>query len=101
MVLVLKQGIRPNLDVKTFAGAFNQDKLALPASQVVIPDFGDANADVYAMLVDRRIMRLHNTYRAVRENQNGQGDFLNYFYHSENSVHISRNAYVRVYKKPA
>ena len=101
LVLVLKQGIRPNLDVKTFAGAFNQDKLALPASQVVVPDFGDANADIYAMLVDRRIMRLHNTYRAVRENQNGQGDFLNMFYHTENTAHISRNAFVRVYKKPA
>ena len=100
LVLVMKQGIMPSLKVQTLAGAFHRDELAIPAEIVVIPDFGDADADVYAILVDRRIMRLHNSYRAVRENLNGQGDFLNYFYHTENTAHISRNCYVKVYKKP-
>lgn len=101
LVLVMKQGIMNKLKVQTLAGAFNKDELAMPAEIKVIPDFGDADADVYAILVDRRIMRLHNTYRAVRENQNGQGDFLNMFYHTENTVHVSRNAFVKVYKVPA
>ena len=101
LVLVIKQGIMPALKVQTLAGAFHKDELALPAEIVVIPDFGNADDDYYAVLVDRRIMRLHNTYRAVRENMNGQGDFLNMYYHSENSVHVSRNCYVKVYKKPA
>ena len=101
LVLVIKQGIMPSLKVQTLAGAFNKEELALPAEIVVIPDFGDADSDFYAVLVDRRIMRLHNTYRAVRENLNGQGDFLNYFYHTENTVHVSRNAFVKVYKVPA
>lgn len=100
LVLVMKQGIMPALKVQTLAGAFNKEELAMPAQIVVIPDFGNADDDFYAVLVDRRIMRLHNTYRAVRENMNGQGDFLNYFYHSENTVHVSRNCFVRVYKKP-
>ena len=100
LVLVMKQGIMPALKVQTLAGAFNKEELAMPAEIVVIPDFGDADADFYAVLVDRRIMRLHNSYRAVRENMNGQGDFLNYFFHSENTVHCSRNCFVRVYKKP-
>ena len=100
LVLVMKQGIMPALKVQTLAGAFNKEELAMPAEIVVIPDFGNADDDFYAVLVDRRIMRLHNTYRAVRENMNGQGDFLNYFYHSENTVHVSRNCFVRVYKKP-
>ena len=100
LVLVMKQGIMPSLKVQTLAGAFHKDELALPAEIVVIPDFGDADADYYAVLVDRRIMRLHNTYRAVRENQNGQGDFLNMYYHTENTAHISRNCFVKVYKKP-
>lgn len=100
LVLVMKQGIMPSLKVQTLAGAFNKEELAMPAEIVVIPDFGDADADVYAVLVDRRIMRLHNTYRAVRENLNGQGDFLNMFYHTENTAHVSRNCFVRVYKKP-
>ena len=100
LVLVMKQGIMPSLKVQTLAGAFNKEELAMPAEVVVIPDFGDADADIYAVLVDRRIMRLHNTYRAVRENLIGQGDFLNMFYHTENTAHVSRNCFVRVYKKP-
>ena len=98
LVLVMKQGVMPSLKVDTLAGAFHRDELAIPADIVVIPDFGDADADVYAVLCDRRIMRLHNTYRAVRENQNGQGDFLNMYYHTENTVHVSRNCFVKVYK---
>ena len=100
LVLVMKQGIMPTLKVQTLAGAFHREELAIPAEIVTIPDFGNADADFYAVLVDRRIMRLHNTYRAVRENMNGQGDFLNYFYHTENTVHVSRNCFVRVYKVP-
>ena len=100
LVLVMKQGVMPSLKVQTLAGAFHREELAIPAEIVVIPDFGDANADVYAILVDRRIMRLHNTYRAVRENTNGQGDFLNMYYHTENTAHVSRNCFVKVYKNP-
>lgn len=100
LVLVMKQGIMPSLKVQTLAGAFHREDLAIPAEIVVIPNFGDADDDFYAILVDRRIMRLHNTYRAVRENMNGQGDFLNMFYHTENTVHVSRNCFVKVYSKP-
>lgn len=100
LVLVIKQGVMPALKVQTLAGAFHREELAIPAEIVVIPDFGDADEDIYAMLVDRRIMKLHNTYRAVRENLNGQGDFLNMFYHTENTAHISRNCFVKVYEVP-
>jgi hypothetical protein len=100
LVLVIKQGIMPALKVQTLAGAFHREELAIPAEIVVVPNFGDAAADFYAVLVDRRIMRLHNTYRAVRENMNGQGDFLNMYYHTENTVHVSRNCFVKVYKAP-
>jgi hypothetical protein len=100
LVLVIKQGIMPALKVQTLAGAFHREELAIPAEIVVVPNFGDADADFYAVLVDRRIMRLHNTYRAVRENMNGQGDFLNMYYHTENTVHVSRNCFVKVYKAP-
>lgn len=100
LVLVIKQGIMPALKVQTLAGAFHREELAIPAEIVVVPNFGDADPNFYAVLVDRRIMRLHNTYRAVRENMNGQGDFLNMYYHTENTVHVSRNCFVKVYKVP-
>ena len=86
--------------VRTMAGAFNKEDLAIPAKIVVCKDFGSADSDVYAMLVDARIMRLHNSYRAVRINENGEGDFLNYFYHSENTLHVSKNCAVKVYMVP-
>ena len=99
LVLVVLQGVKPALKVKTMAGAFNRDELALPAEMIAVPDMGDASADYFAVLLDARAIRVHNTYRAVRDNANGEGDFLNYFYHTENTAHVSRNVFVKVYKK--
>ena len=99
LVLVVLQGVKPALKVKTMAGAFNKDELALPAEMIAVPDMGDASSDYFAVLLDARAIRVHNTYRAVRNNENGEGDFLNYFYHTENTAHVSRNVFVKVYKK--
>ena len=98
LVLVMLQGIQPSLEVDTMAGAFHEDKVALPVKEIVVPDFGSANSKVWAVLLDARGCKLHNTYRAVRENINGHGDFLNMFFHTENTVFLSRNVYVRVFK---
>ena len=99
LVLLVKHGIMPTLDVKTMAGAFHLDKVAIPTEVVPLKDFGAANAKVYAMLVDRRALRLHPTYNATRENLNGDGDFLNIFRHTENTAFISNNAFIKVYKE--
>lgn len=96
--LITLQGILPNLEVNTQAGAFQADKVAIPADHVSIPDFGNDATNAYAILMDSRGMRLHNTYRAVRENVNGRGDFLNLFFHVEYTAHVSRNTFVKVYK---
>lgn len=98
LVLVVKKGTVPALDVNTYAGAFHLDKLAMPAEIVVVDDFGDADAKYYAMLVDKRAIRLHPSYMAVREQMNGKGDFMNFFLHTENTGFISRNTFLRVYK---
>lgn len=98
LTLVVKQGIMPVLDVKTLAGAFHLEKVALPSKVIVVKDFGSASADYYAILLDSRAMRLHNSYRATRENLNGDGDFLNLFEHTEDTAWISRNAFVHAWK---
>lgn len=100
LVLIVKQGVIPELEVDTFAGAFHRDDVAVPAEVVVVKDFGDANADYYAVLMDGRGMRLHNTYNATRENVNGDGDFLNIFRHTEDTGYLCRNTFFKVYKKP-
>lgn len=97
LVLVMLQGINPVIDVDVLAGAFHTDKVALPSQIVVIKDFGNDSNKAYAILMDKRALRLFNTYRAVRENVNGKGDFLNLFFHTENTCHISRNCFVKVY----
>ena len=98
LVLIVKQGIIPDLEVETYAGAFHRDDLAFPADIVVVNDFGSAADKYYAVLMDARGMRLHNTYNATREQINGDGDFLNVFRHTEDTAHVSRNTFIRVFK---
>lgn len=96
--LYVKQGVLPELEVNTYAGAFNRSDLAVPAEMKVIKDFGaKAPSGMYAMLVDYRGCRLHKDYEATRENFNGAGDFLNLFAHSEYTAFISRNVFVTIY----
>ncbi len=101
LVLVINQGILPSLDVDTLAGAFHQERLAIPAQIVVVKDFGSDASGAYAVLMDNRGLRLHNTYDAVREQMNGEGDFINYFRHTEDTPFASRNTFVKVYVQPA
>ena len=98
LVLLIKQGVMPVIDVDVIAGAFHEQKVVVPAEVMVIKDFGSDATNVYAMLIDKRGIRMHNTYKAVRENFNGAGDFLNLFYQSEDTAFISRNTFVKVYR---
>jgi len=100
LMLIVKQGVMPVIESQVEAGAFNLGKIAIPAEVRVIKDFGSNATGVYAMLIDKRACRLHNTYRAVREDRNGKGDFLNLYLHTENTGFISRNAFVKVFKIP-
>lgn len=98
LVLYVKQGVMPTIEVDSLAGAFNQERLALPVTVKIIKDFGNDASGVYAMLIDPRGVKLHNGYRAVRTNENGDGDFVNFFLHSENTGFISKFTYVKCYK---
>ena len=98
LVLYVKQGVMPSLEVDTMAGAFNLNQLALNVEAKVIKDFGAYNGKAYAILMDRRAVRHHIDYEAVRENFNGAGDFLNLFSHIESTGFISRNAFVRIFE---
>jgi hypothetical protein len=101
LVLLVKQGIAPVIDVDVLAGAFHQDKVSVPAEQITIKDFGGDTTGVYAILMDRRMVKLHNTYEAVREALNEDGDFLNMVLHSEDTAFISRNCFFKIYRNPS
>lgn len=98
LVLIVKQGLLPTLEVQVEAGAFQAQKVAIPSEVVVVKDFGDADANVFAMLIDSRGVRLHNGYNAIRSQENAKGDFMNYYKHFEYTAFVSRNTFVKVYK---
>lgn len=97
LVLYVKKGIIPSLEVDTFAGAFNREDLAVPCRIVVVDDFG-TNEDGYALLVDPRGIKLHNGYNAIRSKENATGDFINLVRHYEFTGFISKYTYIKVYK---
>ena len=99
LVLLVKQSVIPSLEVDTWAGAFQAQMVSLPAEVVVVKDFGSCDDKVYAMLVDRRGMRLHPTFNGTFENLNGEGAFLNIFRHTEDTAFLSRNVFVHFWKE--
>ncbi len=99
--LIVKQGVLPSLMVQTMAGAFHSEDLAIPAEIVVVKDFGSADSKYWAVLMDARGMRLHNTYNATRDQVNADGDFISVFRHTDDTAHVSRNTYIKVYAEPS
>ena len=99
LVLYVKKGVMPSIEVNTLAGAFNKEDLAIPARIKVVDDFGTmTNTGVYAILVDPRGVKLHRDYHAIRQSENADGDFINYVDHSEHTGFISKNFFIKAYK---
>lgn len=101
LVLITKQGIMPSIEVDTQAGAFHTDKVGIPTEVRVVNSFGSADStysSVYAVLMDKRALRLYPNYRATRDQMNAQGDFLNIFLHNQSTGALSRNVFFKVYK---
>ena len=101
LTLYIKKGIIPTVEVDALAGAFHAENLAMPANIKVVDDFGNADEKIYAMLIDPRGVKLHRGYHAMREQANGEGDFINFYDHSELTGFISKHTYVKVFKKQA
>lgn len=99
LTLYVKKGVMPVVEVEALAGAFNEKRLAVPATIKVVDDFGDADANIYAMLIDPRGVKLHRDYYAIRDQENAEGDFISYIAHTENTGFISKFTYIKAYKK--
>lgn len=98
LVLYVKKGVLPIVEVDALAGAFNEERLAIPAQIKVVDDFGGADAKVWAFLADPRGIKLHNSYRAIRSAENADGDFVNFVQHEEDTGFISKHVFFKVYK---
>lgn len=97
--LYIKKGVMPVVEVDALAGAFNAEKLALPCEIKVIDDFGN-NTSAWAILVDTRGIKLHNGYRALRTDANGEEDFVTETLHTENTGFISKYVFLHVFDYP-
>ena len=103
LMLFVKKGVVPSIQVTAMAGAFQRDELAIPARVKVVEDFGTITGgtdgkEVFAVLADPRGIKLHNGYNATREAPNADGDFINYVRHFEDTGFISKYAYIKVYE---
>ena len=96
--LYVKQGIVASLDTDTYAGAFQLDKLAMPAEVKTILDFGDADDSIYAILVDERGIKLHDDINVVTTDYDGYMDQDNFWRHLQQTGFISKFAFVHVFK---
>ena len=98
LVLYVKKGVMPVVEVDALAGAFHAENLAIPAEIKVVDDFGGADSNVWGFLVDPRGIKLHNSYKAIRSKENADGDFVNFVEHEENTGFISKHVFMKVYK---
>ena len=95
--MYVKQGLIPNLEVQTIAGAFHEEKLAVGVDMKVIKDFGDTTSKAYAILCDNRALRLFPGYVATRQQEIATGDFVTLVAHREFTAHASRNAFIVIF----
>ena len=95
--MYVKQGVVPNLEVQTLAGAFHKENLSVGVDMKVIKDFGASTSSAYAILCDNRALRLHTGYVATREQGNASGDFITLVGHREYTAFASRNAFIVIF----
>ena len=98
LILFVKKGVMPSVEVDTMAGAFNKDDLAIPARVKIVEDFGSDASGAWAILVDSRAIKLHPQYFRFGETPVNGGDYRNMFLHSKQIGYISKFAYIHVWK---
>lgn len=99
--LYVKQGVMPSVEVDTLAGAFHQESLGLGVEAKVIKDFGSTSSTAFAVLMDTRAIRLFQDYNGTFNQENGYGARMNIFRHLEFTGHVSRNAFIVIFKPQA
>ena len=99
LTLYIMQGVMPSIEVDTMAGAFNEAKLAIPATVKTVLDFGTASdSGVYAILVDNRAIKLHDDIITVTSDYEGRMDQDNFYRHQKQTGFISKYGYIHVFK---
>lgn len=101
LTLYVKQGVVPSIEVDTMAGAFHEDKVALPANTKTVIDFGNADSSIYAILVDSRGVKIHDDKNYVDTDHDGRMSQDNFYRHLKQTAFLSKYCYVHVFKAAA
>ena len=96
--LYVKQGIIPSLEVDTQSGCFQLDKIAIPAEVKTVLDFGTADENIYAILIDERAIKLHDDINVVTTDYTAEYDQDNYYRLLKQTGFCSKFAFVHVFK---
>ena len=96
--LYVKQGIIPSLEVDTQSGCFQLDKIAIPAEVKTVLDFGTADENIYAILIDERAIKLHDDINIVTTDYTAEYDQDNYYRLLKQTGFCSKFAFVHVFK---
>lgn len=96
--LYVKKGVMPSLEVDTQSGCYHLEKLAIPAETKVVLDFGDADASIYAILVDPRAIKLCDDFNYVDSDYDGSMSQENFWRHLKQTGVISKYGFIRVFK---
>lgn len=98
--LYVSKKVVPALKVKTLAGAFQKEELAIPAEIKTILDFGDTgSSEVVAILVDPRAVKLRDDINYTAADYDGRQGVMNEFRHLKQTGFISKYGFVKVYTK--
>lgn len=96
LLLVVKQGVMPTIEVDVLAGAFHSDKVTIPARVKVVKDLGEG---VVAMLIDPRGCKMHSNWeQVITEGPYHDTANVDTSLHTANTGYISPNAFVHVFK---
>lgn len=98
LLLVVKEGVMPTIEVDVMAGAFNKDGVAIPAKVKRVKSLGDG---VVAMLIDPRGCKLHSSWEQTLTETHAKTANVDMVLHTSNTGYISPNAFVHVFKTGA
>lgn len=96
--LYVSKKVMPTIKVKTLAGAFHSEELAIPAEIKTILDFGDTGTSkVVGVLIDPRAVKLHDDINYTSADYDGRMGQENVWRHLKQTGFISKYGYIKVY----
>lgn len=98
LILVVKQGVMPDVEVNTLAGAIHDNYLGLPVETITVDSFGSADdSKLWCALLDPRGIKVRNHYNSVNTETNANKDKLLVVRHYQDTTFVSKYTYMHYF----